>query len=64
LQKKKKYSTLFLGQLELLKLSFFPAIFTAAPVVAEYHSEEAEAFTRKENGKWALEYAGCVRNML
>ena len=53
------------GQLELLKLSFFPAIFAAAPSTGVLDSAlEEKSFESANEGGWALEYAGCVRNML
>ncbi len=56
------------GQLELLKLSFFPAVFAAAPGLGALESalegreEQTSAVTCGED--WAVEYAGVVRNML
>ena len=50
------------GQIELLKLSFFPAVFAAAPGMG---GEGGEGQGEGEGGgDWALEYAGAVRNML
>jgi hypothetical protein len=56
------------GQLELLKLSFFPAVFVAAPGLGIIDSmldgtgDPAVAAPRGDD--WAVEYAGMVRNML
>jgi hypothetical protein len=52
------------GQLELLKLSFFPAIFASAPSVGVLANAESDSLAGSCGSGWALEYAGAVRNML
>jgi hypothetical protein len=52
------------GQLELLKLSFFPAIFASAPSVGVLANAESDYLAGSCGSGWALEYAGAVRNML
>jgi hypothetical protein len=53
------------GQLELLKLSFFPAVFAAAPNVGVLDSVlDGNQPECGNEGGWALEYAGAVRNIL
>ena len=52
------------GQLELLKLSFFPAIFASAPSVGVLANADSDSLSGSCGSGWALEYAGAVRNML